>query len=206
MTSSTRLPLHPSPRLATMILGAAVVGALLPATTALAHPGHGSAGISSGLLHPLPGTDHLLAMVAIGMVAALSASRRIAVLTPAAFVGGMVLGAVLGMSGIGLPGVEMVIALSLVTLGTVTAVAMRRDTLLLPAAALAFGIAHGHAHGAELPASASPATYAIGFLLATVALHASGAAFGRILRHSPGIRVAIGTLVATTGLTLLVGL
>ena len=34
----------------------------------------------------------------------------------------------------------------------------------------AFAVFHGHAHGAELPALASGATYALGFLAATALL------------------------------------
>ena len=40
---------------------------LLP-SVAFAHPGHETAGMLSGMLHPLLGWDHLLAMVAVGML------------------------------------------------------------------------------------------------------------------------------------------
>ena len=39
---------------------------LLTATTTAAHTGHGTGGFTSGLLHPMLGLDHLLAMAAIG--------------------------------------------------------------------------------------------------------------------------------------------
>lgn len=45
------------------------VGLMMTATLAMAHPGHGeqvSNGFLSGLLHPMMGLDHLLAMGAIG--------------------------------------------------------------------------------------------------------------------------------------------
>ncbi len=42
---------------------------LLP-LPALAHTGHDAGGFASGLLHPLTGSDHLLAMFAVGLWAA----------------------------------------------------------------------------------------------------------------------------------------
>src|SRR4051812_40720179 len=46
----------------------------LAVTTAQAHPGHihgdAESGLVAGLLHPLLGLDHLLAMLAVGLVAA----------------------------------------------------------------------------------------------------------------------------------------
>ena len=55
-------------RLAALALPALV---LLP-QAALAHPGHGAAmGPEAGFLHPLLGADHVLAMVAVGLLAAL---------------------------------------------------------------------------------------------------------------------------------------
>lgn len=41
-----------------------VLGALLVGTTALAHTGLPAGGLVDGVLHPLRGIDHLLAMVA----------------------------------------------------------------------------------------------------------------------------------------------
>jgi urease accessory protein len=53
-----------------------------------------------------------------------------------------------------------------------------------------FAIFHGHAHGTELPNSANPITYAIGFVIATGLLHLSGIAFGLLVRWPWG-RVAV---------------
>lgn len=199
-------PTRPSTRRTGVILTAGLVGALIPAAPALAHTGHSTTGLATGLLHPLTGPDHLLAMVAVGMIAALSSSRRIALLTPAGFVMGLLAGGLLGLGGIALPGTEMAIALSLISLGTLIAVALRRDSLLLPLAALLFGVAHGHAHGAELPMAASPVTYVIGFVAVSITLHATGAVSGILLRRGVAARVAAGTLVTTAGLVLLLGL
>jgi urease accessory protein len=43
--------------------------ALIP-TIASAHPGYEGAGLAHGFLHTLGGADHVIAMVAVGIVAA----------------------------------------------------------------------------------------------------------------------------------------
>ena len=44
----------------------ATAALLTASATAMAHPGHTEGGFTSGLLHPMLGLDHLLAMAAIG--------------------------------------------------------------------------------------------------------------------------------------------
>lgn len=63
---------------------------------------YGGGGILSGFLHPILGLDHLLAMVAVGFLSAQMGGRAIWTV-PAAFVGVMALGAVLGILGVAIP-------------------------------------------------------------------------------------------------------
>ncbi|MCL5444434.1 HupE/UreJ family protein, partial [Lactobacillus johnsonii] len=77
---------------------------------------------ASGLLHPLTGADHLLAMVAVGVWSALAVGAGggggVGVLrVPLAFVALMLVGAVLGLAGLALPAVEPMIAASLLVVG-----------------------------------------------------------------------------------------
>lgn len=183
------------------------------ALTVLAHTGHPAHGLLDGVLHPLTGIDHLLAMVAVGIVAALATDRRTAWRTPAAFLGGMVLGGALGLAGVAVPAVEVLIGVSVVVLGAVVVLASQRDHAMLrrlegalPVLAVLFGLAHGHAHGAELPETAVPLLYVIGFLVATASLHASGTLAGLRLRDRPALRIALGSVVSAVGAALLVGL
>ena len=56
-----------------------------------------------------------------------------------------------------------------------------------------FAVFHGHAHGAELPASADPAVYALGFVVATGLLHLAGIALGQAGKWPAGraaVRIA----------------
>lgn len=73
---------------------------------ALAHTGHDEvSGFASGILHPITGADHLLAMLAVGLIAALCGGRMLMAM-PLAFVGAMLAGAGLGLGGMALPGVD----------------------------------------------------------------------------------------------------
>ena len=69
-----------------------------------------------------------------------------------------------------------------------------------------FALAHGVAHGLELPDLSSPWLYALGFVAATAALHAAGYALVRFLPQAaaPLVRLA-GLASAGAGVWLLAG-
>ena len=60
---------------------------------------YGGGGILSGFLHPLLGIDHLLAMLAVGILSAQIGGRALWTV-PATFVGTMAVGAFLGIAGV----------------------------------------------------------------------------------------------------------
>ena len=78
--------------------------------------GNVMSGWYNGFNHPLHGWDHLLTMLAVGVWAAQLGGRAIWQL-PLAFVGVMSLGGVFGMTGVSMPGVEMMILLSVIVFG-----------------------------------------------------------------------------------------
>ncbi|MGQ2907864.1 MAG: HupE/UreJ family protein [Aliihoeflea sp.] len=173
------------------------------ATPALAHPGHASEAdhsFLSGLLHPITGLDHILAMVAVGLWAASLGGRSI-LLVPAGFAGFMAAGFALAVAGVPLPYVEPMILGSVVVLGLLVAAAIRLPAV--PAALLVglFATFHGHAHGSEM-GEASALTYGAGFLIATIALHAAGirlaSALSRLDQRDLPVR-ALGAVTAFTG-------
>lgn len=179
-------------------------------TAAFAHAGHGdTAGLLAGLLHPVGGIDHILAMVAVGVFAFVLGGRAL-FLVPLAFVAMMAAGFLLGASGIDMPFVELGIALSSIVIGAAAAWGKPMPVAAAMALVGAFAIFHGHAHGAEMPAGAAGFEYALGFLIATAMLHLAGigaaagvaklaARFGR-----PAARVA-GGLFALGGVGVLAG-
>lgn len=159
---------------------------VLAPAMAVAHTGHGdTSGLMHGFSHPITGIDHVLAMVAVGVLAAQLGGRALW-LMPLGFVGVMAVAGALGMAGIPLPFSEVGIALSVIVLGL--AVAFRLSPPELAAVALVgfFAVFHGHAHGAEMPAAASPVLYALGFVGATAMLHAAGVGIGLLVGREAG--------------------
>jgi urease accessory protein len=129
--------------------------ALSAATPALAHHMMGGAlpstfaeGLLSGLGHPIIGHDHLLAILAVGALAALFTRG---VLLPVGFVAAALLGVGLHVGLVDLPAAELLIAVSLLVLGAL----LLAQRVLVPARALVIlfalaGVAHGYAFGESI--------------------------------------------------------
>jgi urease accessory protein len=177
---------------------------LLAATPAFAHVGqHVGFSAASGFAHPLMGLDHLAAMIAVGLWAAMAGGKRIWI-WPAAFVVGMLVGGFIGHAGIELPQVEPAIALSVVVLGALVATGVSAPVPVGAVLVAAFAIFHGHAHGAEAPAEGW-AGYALGFAAATALLHFVGIGIGLGLQRTVGalpVR-ALGAATAVLGVFIL---
>ena len=172
------------------------------ATTA---PGLVDAGFASGFAHPLFGLDHLLAMVAVGLLSVQIGGRAIW-LVPAAFVVVIAAGGALGLAGVPLPQVEGVIALSVVALGLAIAAERAWPTGVAMLFVAVFAVFHGHAHGAEIPGLADPLAYVAGFMTATALLHLTGVGIGeaaRIAREPARLRALAGAVIAGVGLHIL---
>jgi urease accessory protein len=185
---------------------ATTLSLLAASTSVLAHPGHGGYGLAAGLAHPFTGLDHLLAMFAVGLWAAQDHPQRRAIWAlPAAFMLALVAGAALGMSGLALPWVEQGISGSVLALGLLLALAVRVPAALSVGVTALFGAAHGYAHGAEMPPSASPLWYGAGFLLATGLLHGIGVLAGLTVRQRAAVTLA-GTALSLAGAGMLLGL
>ena len=177
---------------------------LVTATPAFAHVGqHLGFSAASGFAHPLMGLDHLAAMIAVGLWAAMAGGKRIWI-WPAAFVVAMLVGGFVGHAGIELPQVEPIIALSVVVLGILVATGVSAPIPVGSVLIAAFAIFHGHAHGTEAPAD-SWAGYALGFAAATALLHVVGIGLGLGLQRTVGalpVR-ALGAATAALGVFIL---
>ncbi len=173
---------------------------------ALAHQGGMVGGFTSGLAHPILGWDHVIAMVAVGLWGAFLGMPAIWVL-PVVFPLVMAFGGALGVMGIPVPSVETGIAVSAIVLGLMVAFAVRPPIWIAAVIVAIFAIFHGHAHGTELPGSASPITYSLGFVIATGLLHLCGIGFGLLVRWPVG-KYAVqtgGGVIALLGVGFLTG-
>ncbi len=183
------------------------IGLLLFSPLASAHVVESETGFLSGMMHPVLGLDHLLAMLSVGVVSAQIGGRAIWTV-PATFVSVMVIGGILGVMEVPIPAVEIGIALSVFALGVAIAAHRRAPILATQAFVAFFAIFHGHAHGTEMPWTASPVLYALGFVVGTSSIHIMGVLIGHILSRTE-TRMAllryIGAGMAGVGAHLLIG-
>ncbi|MFM8876476.1 MAG: HupE/UreJ family protein [Anaerolineae bacterium] len=176
---------------------------------AYAHDGTNLAlgGFLSGLVHPVLGYDHLLAMLS-GVILSAQIGGRAIWTVPAAFVSVMAVGGLLGLIDIGLTATEFGIAVSLVILGSVIAAERRLSILVAMVGVGFFAIFHGYAHGSEVPETAEPFLYALGFLIGTALIHITGVVIGDISRHYERGKIILrvgGALIALIGLLFIFG-
>jgi urease accessory protein len=171
---------------------------LIAAVPALAHDGHGGHGLAAGLAHPFTGADHLLAMIAVGLFAAMRGGRALWA-WPLAFVSAAGLGFLAGRYGLTLPLAEPMVLASVLVLGLIVAAAIPVELAAGIALVAMFGGFHGQAHALEAGSQSVPA-FAAGFLTASAGLHAAGLGLFRIAGKAGG-RLA-GAATALGGLAL----
>lgn len=160
-----------------------------------AHPGHETdTGLAVGLLHPMLGLDHLLAMVTVGLLAARLGSHW-RWLLPATFVTAMGLGGAT-LAQISATPVEWAVPASVIVLGMLVAAAKApRVALALCAVA---GAIHGHAHFA----AGTGAGYVSGMLIGTMLLHAAGLGVGLLLHGRQPVLRWSGAAMGAAGVVL----
>ena len=159
-------------------------------------------GFLSGLGHPVIGLDHAAFIVAAGFFLAPVAGGMWGVL---AIIGGSLFGAALHLLGVGLPGGEVGVALSVILIGGLV-MARRRIELSRLAAGLAFaGMLHGYAYAESIfGAEAAPlVAYLIGFSLVQLGIAAAAFLIHRRLTAtreawtgpvSSGLGAAVGAI------------
>ncbi len=143
-----------------------------------------------GAAHPLTGLDHLAAMVSVGLWSALSLGTAVQtpsgiakrlLSAPLAFAATLLIGALMALKGMTLPGVEPMIAVSLLALGLLVATRARLPKGIAAALVAGFALFHGMAHGQAMEGHAALAL--AGMLLSTMALHGVGMGAGLLLRQ-----------------------
>jgi urease accessory protein len=179
---------------------------LATTTPVMAHPGHGGHA-SAVFLHPLTGIDHLLAMFAVGVLAARLGGRALWAI-PGSFLTMMAVGSLLDGVGVSVPAIELCLALSLIAVGAVIVIAARPSVAAGAAMAGAVATFHGYAHGSEL--GITSLTSVAPLLVATALLLGAGVALGQVTRRRSiagallGERT-LGALMLAVGAALLLG-
>ena len=178
----------------TLLASTAAAATALP-LSALAHVGADGGGhhhfldsLGHAFAHPFTGADHLAAMLAVGAWSALTMpGLRTAWRAPVAFVALLLVGALAGFSGIWVPGVEPMIAASVLVLGLLVLVQQRMPWGAAAGLAGVFAFFHGAAHGFELAGDTGMAAIdaLLGMGLGSATLHLSGMVLGHALmqRH-----------------------
>jgi urease accessory protein len=175
-------------------------------TAALAHTGGSASGFVHGLAHPVGGLDHVLAMLAVGLLACQLGGRALWFL-PASFMTAMAFGGWLGLAGVGMPHVEIGIAMSVIVLGAIVALGIKAPLVIAIGIAGLFAVFHGHAHGTEMPHDTLGAAYAAGFLVATAFLHLSGIALGFLIAQPGRLPLRLGGgVISLAGIAILAGM
>jgi len=176
---------------------------------ALAHPGHdGTTGLLHGLVHPVTGIDHIVAMIAVGLLAAQYGGRALW-LVPMSFLVAMAIAGAVGIAGIHTPIAEVGIALSVAVLGLAIAFQFKPPTAVAMVVVGFFALFHGYAHGAEIPDETGGLSFAAGFLSATALLLGAGVGLGLLLQRqtlSRRLMQAGGGVMALVGVATLANL
>lgn len=146
-----------------------ITATVLAATPVLAHhtmggmtPSNAVEGLLSGLAHPVIGPDHFAFIVAVGLLAS---AKRQGWAIPVGFVAATVLGTSLHLLQLPMPGVEVMIAASILLFGGLILQADRLNLATIAGFAGFAGLFHGYAYGeAIFGAESTPlVAYLIGF-------------------------------------------
>ena len=150
---------------------------------AFAHSGHAeSVSFMAGILHPLTGWDHLLAILLVSFWSAFTLKK--VWLGPIMFMCGMGVGVILGLTHFSVEWFELGVAISIVGLGLLIYIHKKSNLSLALGLTSLFGFFHGYAHADALGDASNAMASSIsmdllGLLIATAMLHGIGIVLGK---------------------------
>ena len=159
---------------------------LINATPALAHHPNGgkipstvAEGFLSGLGHPVIGIDHLVFVIAIGLLAALS--KKFGLVIPTVFAVATAIGTGIHVQSIDLPLVELIISASVLIMGIFLAKKEQTSLAILTGVSAIAGIFHGYAYGESIVGAETNAlgAYLLGFCSIQLAISVGAYYFGK---------------------------
>jgi len=180
-----------------LVVGLSLWGA---GSMAMAHPARSGTEFVSGLLHPMTGLDHLLALITAGML--LGRHLRRPVPGVLLFVAAFGTGLVWASPGHAVPGIETALVATVPLAGLILWRVHR-----LPVPGLIGGLAmvamlHGLAHGFEAPAILA-FEWCSGALLTALLVTTLATAIGHVLRDRPAWLQHTGLGMFGTGMLML---
>lgn len=183
-----------------MSLLAALMFVAEPALAAGFSGAQAKADFLHGLWHPLGGLDHILAMIGVGIWAALVLTRK-RLVWPLVFTLVMFMAFWARFIGVVVPYIEPGILASVIVIGLLVAFALRLPVVVGALIVGVFAVFHGAAHANEANAS-SLLIYAAGFSVSTFALSLAGLGLGSLTEWSSGRMIlrALGAASALFGI------
>jgi urease accessory protein len=169
-------------------------------------------GFLSGLGHPIIGLEHFAFVVAIGLLAVLR--TKLGILIPLAFTVATGLGTLIHLQGVDLPIPEVIIALSVLTVGIVLTLKKNLNLILLIVLSAIAGIFHGFAYGeAILGAETTPlGAYLLGFAIVQLLISAIAFSLGSLTINNLNTNIKTflplrfaGCVIAGIGISFLSG-
>ena len=174
------------------------ISILLIASPTLAHHPNGGEipstfadGFLSGLGHPVIGIDHLVFVIAIGLLAALS--NKLGLIIPISFALATALGTGIHLQSVDLPLPELVISASVLVMGIFLAKENKTNLALLTVIGAIAGIFHGYAYGESIVGAETVAlgAYLFGFCLIQLGISAIAFYVGKVMLKRPRINAIL---------------
>ena len=159
-----------------------------------------AAGFPAGAIHLLTEPDHLLAILALALLAG-QVGRRALLWTPAGLSAGLLVGA---LSGVALPPLQQVEAVNLASiaiLGAVVALGAPLPVAVPGVLALLFGWGHGYANVLDIGGKTPPLAYVLGVTAAALVVVISvstATSFLRVRWQEIAVR-AVGSWICVIG-------
>ena len=170
------------------------ISLLLNAAPVLAHHPNGGRipstfieGFLSGIGHPVIGIDHLVFVIAIGLLAALSS--RIGMVIPIAFAIATVIGTAIHLQSVNLPSPELIISASVLVMGILLAKANQTNLALVTILSAIAGIFHGYAYGESIVGAETTAlgAYLLGFFAIQLGISAAAFYIGKLVLNKTSL-------------------
>ncbi len=192
-----------------------VINLIIGTPSALAHhpldgatPSNFFEGFMSGLAHPIIGLDHFAFVIAVGLLAVLP--NKLGLIIPFSFCIATAFGTAIHLASIDLPLPELIIAVSVLTIGIALALENAVNLVLIVVVTVIAGIFHGYAYGESIVgAEMTPLTaYLLGFVGIQLVISAIAFYLGSLISKKSAKKTSLrlrfcGFIICGIGLTFL---